>query len=100
MNKVEIICYIVSAYFFGISTGSFIAVGVHNHIYRDKKKRRPPKEAAVARRSIDGVELIKWLKDWQKSIDDSHRDPFVEAETLELVIHKIKREIGLEEADQ
>lgn len=39
MNTVAIICYIVSAYFFGISTGSFIAVGVHNAIYRSKKKK-------------------------------------------------------------
>ena len=40
MNIAAIICYIVSAYFLGISTGCFISVAVHNHIYRDKKKTR------------------------------------------------------------
>lgn len=43
MNKVEIVCYLLSAYFFGISTGSFLAVAVHNAIYGSKKK----KEAAT-----------------------------------------------------
>lgn len=41
MNKLEIICYIVSAYFFGIATGCFVSVGVHNHTYWRRKKRRP-----------------------------------------------------------
>lgn len=57
MNKIEIICYILSAYFFGIATGSFIAVGVHNHIYKERKKteKHKPPRLCYIRRALVGA---------------------------------------------
>lgn len=39
MNKAEIICYIISAYFFGISTGCFISRIIHNSIYKKRSEK-------------------------------------------------------------
>lgn len=38
MNKLEIICYIISAFFMGISAGCLIAAGVHRRIWGHKSK--------------------------------------------------------------
>ena len=53
MNKAEIICYIISAYFFGISTGCFISRIIHNSIYK-----RKPKKCPRLPKSIDEMHIL------------------------------------------
>lgn len=43
MNKLEIICYIISAFFMGMSAGCFISIGIHNSVYGDKIKPLKPR---------------------------------------------------------
>ena len=42
---------------------------------------------------IDGEQLLSELEEWLRQIDDLHRDPVVEGETLELVMDIVKRHI-------
>lgn len=40
MNKLEIICYIISAFFMGISAGCLISAGIHRRVWGSRRKRK------------------------------------------------------------
>lgn len=48
------------------------------------------------KRYVDGLQLLKELKEWIMCIDDTHVSPVVEEETLEGVIDIIERLMGIQ----
>ena len=54
-----------------------------------RKKDKEPK------RYIDGLKLLKELKEWENCIDDTHYCPVVEEETIEGVIDIVEWLMGL-----
>ena len=48
------------------------------------------------KRYIDGLQLLKELKEWIKGIDGTHASPVVEEETIETVIDIIERLMGIQ----
>lgn len=85
MNKLEIICYILSAFFMGIAAGCCISAGVHKSVYRDLIK-------PVKRRGIRA--WLRRLRGKRKlqSIDEvhEHQDPAVYAAIVQGMTQKTR----------
>ena len=47
------------------------------------------------KRYVDGLQLLKELKEWIMCIDDTHVSPVVEEETIEGVIYMVERLMGI-----
>ena len=55
-----------------------------------KKKRKEIK------RYIDGYKTLKYLRQWLERIDETHKSPVVEYETVEGFIDYIEHTMGIE----